>query len=215
MLKAGGGSQSKDLWSCRTTQCSRRSFHPSIRRQPQRHGPRPRCKLKDNQSSYWLITPRHTAVSQCREKVMTVCWFCVSVVTESPFPLFWEDLADSDFYWHAVFFKDAWVQYWYVNNVAARCVFKKSDPQASGIMGCDDFIPKHKKAMRYRWAQLSLAWALTAVQETVYILLWGMLEHFGKYVDGLRCWSRVKEKPIVKSKTKTASKTTLCLWLQN
>lgn len=61
---------------------------------------------------------------------------------------------------------------------------------------CDDFIPKHLKALRHCEAQLFLARMQTAVQETVYILLSGTLQHFGKYVEDLR--NRAEEEPGVK-----------------
>lgn len=52
--------------------------------------------------------------------------------------------------------------------------------------------------MRHCWVQLSLAGALTAFQETVYILLLGMCQHFGKFVDML-FYREVKEKLNVDS----------------
>ncbi len=83
VFKAGGGCQSGGFWSCRTTQGSRLSFHPSVHQQRQRHGPLPGCKPNNNQSSCWLVTPRHAAVFQCLERVMILCLSCNNVICES------------------------------------------------------------------------------------------------------------------------------------
>lgn len=87
-IQGGKGCQSGGLCSCRTTQSSRLSFHPSILQQPQKRGPLPGYKLNNNQSSCWLITLRHTTILMCLEKVMIllniVVGFCYNnVICES------------------------------------------------------------------------------------------------------------------------------------
>lgn len=84
IFMAGGGRRSGGLWSCRTTQGSRLSFHPSIHQQPQRNDPLPGSKLNNNQSAVDLTCPDMAYCSLLRSRESDYFMsFCNNVICGS------------------------------------------------------------------------------------------------------------------------------------